>query len=114
MVYYNAFFIKYGYRQNPFEVPAYDQETRFLKLCEQYGLTDKNLSQNAKVLENISRHPDLIIKKVTSNYKENYFLLFGSFVFCLVVALIKPIADLFIFNATGLIHLFKKKKIKQP
>ena len=92
-VYYSALFAKYGYRNNPFEVPAYDQKFRFLDFCErhhQHGIKPKI---DTSVFKNITTDTTLVFRKYQFKYEGNYLRLGASFVFCMLVALIKPFID---------------------
>jgi hypothetical protein len=96
MVHYNALFLKYGYRQNPFEVPAYDQEYRFLAYCERIGLHGVTPPVRTGALARIGSENELVFREYAYRYAGNPLALAASFVFCLLVALLKPLADLLI------------------
>jgi hypothetical protein len=106
IIYYLAFYFKYGYRNNPFEIPAYDQEYRFLGYClqrKQHGIEPK---VNPDALFPVKKDSGLIFLKSDIIYKENYGLLAGGFLLSLLLALAKPILD-----ATGfLLNSFIPKK----
>lgn len=96
-IYYIAVFIRHGYRNNPFEIPAYNQEYRFLDYCRkkhQHGIMPK---VNPGALENISEEKDLVWRKFDFKYEESKLLLAGSFLFCLLVSVVKPVIDLLVF-----------------
>jgi hypothetical protein len=107
MVYYNALFFTHGYRSNPFEVPAYDQEFRFLDHCRQlsyHGLIPK-LPQHP--FGSIPKSSGLIFTHSPFKYKGSRLVLIGSFLVCLLIALIKPIADILVFVLGNLVSLFR-------
>ena len=96
-VYYGAVFTKYGYRNNPFEITAYDQEFRFLDFCEkhhQHGIVPE---ADAAIFKDISKEKSLVFRKFQFQYKENYLLLIASFFISLVIAFVKPVFDAFIY-----------------
>jgi hypothetical protein len=106
-VYYSALFTKYGYRRNPFEIPAHDQEYRFLDFCEkhhQHGITPK---VDIGALRDVYKESPLVFKDYKFSYNENYFSLIVSFLFCLCMAILKPFIDGFIF----LVRIFTPKKL---
>lgn len=111
MVYYIAFFVKYGYRQNPFEIPAYEQEYRFMKYCHTNGITEIVPDKTIKVFESVDPTSGLIFNTYSFKYDYSKLVLSGAFVFCFFIALVKPLADtlLFLIRITT-----KKEKIKQP
>lgn len=98
MVYYNALFLKYGYRSNPFEITAYDQEYRFLDYCEKHGLHGIVPEVTPGAFNNISRERPLVFSRYQFRYGESYFALAVSFIFCSLVTVIKPVVDLLIFG----------------
>jgi hypothetical protein len=98
MLYYIAVFFRHGYRQNPFEVPAYDQEFRFMQFCERKGL--HGISPPAldpPAYKEIATEKDMIFPSYSFRYEENGLILLGSFLFCLFISLTKPIVDLLVF-----------------
>jgi hypothetical protein len=97
MFYYIAVFLKQGYRQNAFEVPAYDQEFRFLDYCAKRGLHGIVPKVHDHDLTGISNEPSLVFSRFEFRYRENFILLAGSFLFCSVVSIIKPIVDALLF-----------------
>lgn len=96
-VYYSALYTKYGYRNNPFEIPAYDQEFRFLDFCEKHQQHGIQPEIDMSAFTNIREESSLVFKRYEFRYTENYFSLAFSFLFCLVLAIIKPLLDLLIF-----------------
>lgn len=85
IVYYNAYYLKHGYRNNPFEIPAYEQENKFYRFCKSNSLLQK---------ESFSVDTCMIVKGVDFKFTGNYFYLFLSLLFNLLIAIIKPIAEI--------------------
>ncbi len=109
-VFYAALFTKYGYRRNPFEIPAYDQEYRFLDFCEkehQHGIQPKVDPSFLKRFD-----PSMVFRRFDFRYKENYFSLAGSFLFCLGISLLKPFIDAIVFLVSITASLFSRKDHK--
>jgi hypothetical protein len=97
LIYYIAVFAKQGYRTNPFEVPAYDQEFRFLNYCQKHGVHGivPKVPHNAFI--NICDEHTLVFKEYKYRYEGPWLLLAGSFLFCLITAVLKPVVDLLVF-----------------
>ena len=96
-IYYSAVFAKHGYRNNLFEITAYDQEFRFLDFCEkhhQHGIVPE---ADARIFQDVPMEASLIFRNFSFQYQRNYLLLILSFIVCLLLAAIKPIIDVFIF-----------------
>lgn len=110
MVYYNALFLKHGYRSNPFEVPAFDQEFRFLDYCQRHGLHGIISKVTPDALKYISNEKTLVFTHYPFKYEGNFFALAGSFFFCFLIALIRPVADVLVFIARFLV----KKRPSSP
>jgi hypothetical protein len=108
-IYYCAFFLKYGYRNNPFEVVAHNQEFRFLDFCEKHNQHGLIPEINMDALKNINEETPLVFKNYKFRYKENYFFLAGSFLFCSLLALTKPLIDGFVFLVSKVIFFFRKR-----
>lgn len=106
MVYYNALFFHHGYRSNPFEIPAYDQEFRFLAYCQKYGLHGIAPKATPDAFEALARESSLIFRNPEFRYEENVFSLTGSFLMCTFIAFIKPVVDLLVFP----FRIFGKKE----
>lgn len=104
-VFYTALFVKYGYRRNPLEIPAYDQEYRFLDFCEKHNLHGIHPKVDVSELRSIYKEASLVFKDFRFRYQENFFLLIIGFLFSLIVAIIKPILDALLF----LIKIFSFK-----
>lgn len=109
MVYYIALFQKYGYRSNPFEITAYDQEFRFLDYCIKHGLHGIMPQVPPGAFKNIFHETSLVFKKYPYTYTENYLLLAGSLFFCSLVTILKPFADLLIFSIRWIIPKVKSE-----
>jgi hypothetical protein len=107
MVYYNALFYKYGYRQNPFEIPAYNQEYRFLDYCNKHNIAGILPEVRPNALERISEEKGLVFYSFPFRYRENIIVLAGAFLLCLLITLTRPLADLLVFPAK---YLVKEKK----
>lgn len=103
MIYYNAVFAKFGYRNNPFEIPAYDQEFRFLGACEKIGLHGISSKVERHDIEKIAEEKDLVFYKDDFKYKESPLLLIVSFIFCVFVTIIRPFADILVFLVSRLL-----------
>jgi len=103
-VYYSALFMKFGYRNNPFEIPAYDQKFRFMAFCEKHNQHGIKPEIDTTVLKKVYEETSLIFRNYQFHYTGNYFLLVVSFVFCIVLALIKPLIDGFVFLIRLLTH----------
>jgi hypothetical protein len=97
MIYYIALFGKYGYRQNPFEIPAYDQEFRFLSYCEKRGLHGIVPGLSSGDLKGIGDEQSLVFPKYEFRYGESILLLIASFIFCLLVSILKPFVDVIVW-----------------
>jgi hypothetical protein len=113
MVYYIAVFFRHGYRENPFEVPAFDQEFRFLQYCVDHNLHGIEPKVNDNSFADISTAHHLIFNKISFKYKEGALFLAGSFLFCLFISLTKPLIDALVF-CVGLLIPAKKAIIKTP
>lgn len=109
MLYYIAVFIKHGYRQNAFEVPAYDQEYRFLEYCEKHNLHGITPPVNDAALKKLAKEPALVFRKFDFKYRESALAMVGAFFFCSAITVIKPLADL----AALLIRPFVPKPEKE-
>lgn len=99
MVYYIAFFTKYGYRNNPFEIPAYDQEYRFLQYCRRLGLHGIHPAIPRNAFIGVASEKDLVFPDIKFKYGENILMFAGGILFCAVVTIIKPIADASLYIA---------------
>jgi hypothetical protein len=96
-IYYSAVYTKYGYRNNPFETSAYDQEFRFLDFCEkhhQHGIVPE---ADSRIFKDVGSEPSLIYRKFSYRYNENFFILIACFIVCVLLAIIKPLLDVVIY-----------------
>jgi hypothetical protein len=109
MVYYIAFYTKYGYRQNPFEIPAFEQEYRFLDYCEKHYIHGIEPKVPYNAFKHVTEEPSLIFRDYPFQYKESNWRLLVSCLFCALVTLIKPLADAAVF----IIGIFFQKKKSQ-
>jgi hypothetical protein len=98
MVYYNALFFTHGYRSNPFEIPAYDQEFRFLDYCSKLGFHGIIPKLPAHPFGPIPKESGLIFTRSLFKYEGSRLILLGSFLVCLLIALVKPLADVIVFG----------------
>jgi hypothetical protein len=108
-IYYTALYTKYGYRRNPFEIPAHEQEYRFLDFClknNQHGIVPK---LNTAILENITPDTGLVFQTYRVEYEKNIFSLIISTLLCTVIVVLRPILDLLVF----VLRLFIPKHKKQ-
>lgn len=103
-VYYSALFTKFGYRNNPFEVPAYDQKFRFMDFCEKHNQHGIKPEIDTAVLKKVYSETPLVFRNYQFHYVGNFFILVVSFVFCLMLALIKPLIDGFVFLIRLITH----------
>lgn len=97
MVYYNALFLKSGYRLNPIEIPAYEQEFRFMQYCEKHGIREIVPKEMPPSLMDIKKESTLVFKSYSFNYKGSLIYLLAGIIFCLLVAFLKPVVDLLLF-----------------
>jgi hypothetical protein len=93
---YIAYFLKIGYRQNPFEIPAYDQEFRFLEICSQHGFHGIQPKTDPVPLMKVTTDTALVFNSVPAGYKGNFFLLLAGFALCLLITAVRPVADLLV------------------
>jgi hypothetical protein len=97
LIRYIAFFGKYGYRNNPYEIPAYDQEFNFLAYCNKFHQHGIIPEMDPFIINVLGKEPSLIYEKSNVPFTGNYLLLVLSFFLCLLIAFIKPVIDLLIF-----------------
>jgi hypothetical protein len=107
MLYYIALYLRYGYRQNPFEIPAFEQEYRFLSCCEKHHLHGIQPKIPLHAFRDIAQEPSLIFKEYTFCYQESIFRLLLSFVSCVIITLMKPFADAIVFLLGTLVWKMK-------
>jgi hypothetical protein len=108
-VYYSALYIKYGYRNNPFEIPAYDQEFRFLDFCEKHHQHGIQPAVDPAIFKNISQETPLVFRHFEFSYRERFVLLVLGFIFCLLLLPLKPLLDALIFLVR--LVFFKRRRL---
>lgn len=113
MLYYIAYFGKYGYRNNPFEIPAYNQEYRFLKFCEDHNIAGISPAIPPQAFSAIKSETSLVFPRYHFRYNDNLLLLAGSFIFCGIVTIIKPFIDLILFFLLLFVPAEKVRKAGQ-
>jgi hypothetical protein len=109
MVYYNAYYATHGYRSNPFEEPAYDQEFRFLEICSKHGIHGIVDSPAPPEILKIAKEQSLVFPAMKFRYAGNPFALAGSALLCLVIAVVRPIADVLVWSAGSIYSLTVNK-----
>lgn len=110
MIYYLVLFFTQGYRMNSLEIPAYDQEYRFLSYCSKHGLHGIIPKVRPQALTEISKEKDLIFRSARLEKKINPLLLLVSFVLCILIAVLRPLCDVIVFGLSLLAPRNKKKK----
>jgi hypothetical protein len=113
MLYYIAYFGKYGYRNNPFEIPAYNQEYRFLQYCEENNIAGILPAIPEGAFNNIKQAKSLVFPRYEFRYRDNPLLLLGSLLFCTIVTLLKPLIDLCLFFLLLFVPAEKVRKAGQ-
>ncbi|MFY9311480.1 MAG: hypothetical protein WAQ28_20720 [Bacteroidia bacterium] len=96
-IYYGAVFFKYGYRNNPFEITAYDHEFRFLDFCEkhhQHGIVPE---ADPTIFKYVNAEKTLVYKRFDFKYKEGTLLLIACLMVSLLATIIKPIIDVLVY-----------------
>jgi len=94
MLFYISVFFRNGYRQNPFEIPAYDQEFRFLQYCEKHNLHGIQPAVRESAFNELAQQKSLVFKKIDFKYEEGVLDLIGGFLFCVFITVVKAPADL--------------------
>jgi hypothetical protein len=106
-LHYIALFSRYGYRNNPLEIPAYDQEFRFLNFCAQNGQHGIMPKINTAIFDKIDDKTGLVFRNYPYPYKVvGPFRLAMSFLLCLGLVIIKPVLDVVAY----LVRLFVKDR----
>jgi hypothetical protein len=100
---YIAQYMKHGYRSHPLEIPAYDQEYRFLDFCRKHSL---QVPVNTSALKKELCASGLVFKKTAHKYSEGLLRMLGSLTLCLLTLLLKPPLDAIIF----LVHLSSRRQ----
>jgi hypothetical protein len=111
MVYYNAYYATHGYRANPFEEPAYDQEFRFLELCRKHGIHGIIDVPSPPEIIKIAKEQSLVFPAMTFRFKGNPFALAGSALLCFVIALARPVADVLVWSAGTIYSLATRTQV---
>jgi hypothetical protein len=95
-VVYIAQYMKHGYRNHPFEIPAYDQEYRFMHFCRRHS---QHPHANVSMLRERLPASGLIFYSASYRYKEGLPRMMASITLCLMILLLKPVLDgiLFLF-----------------
>jgi hypothetical protein len=93
---YLAYFFKIGYRQNPFEIPAYDHEFKFLEICASHGLHGIQPEADQPSLQSVSNETSLVVNRSDVGYKGNIFLLILGFCLCFLITIVRPVADMLV------------------
>lgn len=109
MVYYIAHFLREGYRHNHFEIPAYNQEFRFLQACAKHKVPGIVPKVDPQKIRSILGEKELIFSSFDYKYAGNFFFLAASFLISTVVTVTKPVADSLMFLLT-----FPARKKDQP
>lgn len=102
IVYYNACYITRGYRNNPFEIPAYEQEYAFLRFCNDHKITVNN-PYDKETLEHLVDQTQMRTRFIEYKYEGRILHLVMSFVFTLLVAIVKPIAEFLLLLNYGIL-----------
>lgn len=105
MVFYLADFFKNGYRDNVFEVPAFDQEYRFLAYCESKGLHGIQPPLPLHVLDSIDENTGLIAQRAKMPKIKGWWTVPSAIVLCLIITVSRPVLDLLL----GTVRLFLPK-----
>jgi hypothetical protein len=92
IVYYNACFITRGYRNNPFEIPAYEQEYAFHRFCTAHRISPAN-PYDLETLNHLVDQTQLRTHFIEYKYEGKFLHLALSFIFTAMVAVVKPLAE---------------------
>lgn len=102
IVYYNACYITRGYRNNPFEIPAYEQEYAFMRFCNDHKITVNN-PYDREALERLVDKTQTRTHYIEYKYEGRMLHLILSFIFTLLVAIVKPIAEFLLLLNYGIL-----------
>lgn len=97
LLFYIAHFLREGYRNNVFEIPAYNQEFRFLEACTRHKLHGVVPKVDTESLNKVMSEKELIFPSYKYKYSGNILYLPLSFLICFVVTVTKPVADALLF-----------------
>lgn len=92
IVYYNAYYLTRGYRNNPFEIPAYEQEYAFHRFCSSHRISMSN-PYDLATLQHLVDQTQLRTHGIEFKYEGKFPHLAASFLFTALVAVIKPIVE---------------------
>ena len=93
IVYYNACYLTRGYRNNPFEIPAYEQEYAFHRFCSTHKISPAN-PYDAEALNQMVDQTELRTHFIEYKYEGKFVHLALSFLFTVIVAITKPIIEI--------------------
>lgn len=102
LVYYNACYITRGYRNNPFEIPAYEQEYAFLRFASTHKLSLSD-QHDVETLEHMVGQTEMKTEFIEYKYEGNFLHLAISFLFCAVTAIVKPVIEFLLLLNYGLL-----------
>jgi hypothetical protein len=106
MIYYLAEFMRVGYRKNPFEIPAYNQEFRFLSYCARRGIRGILSRVGPGAFADISGETELVHHRSDYKFRGPRVLIVAAFFLCITVSVLKPFADVMVYFIGS---YFKKK-----
>ena len=102
IVYYNACFLTRGYRNNPFEIPAYEQEYAFHRFCNTHRISPSN-PYDVETLDHLVDQTQMRTHFIEYKYEGKFHHLALSFVFTALTAVIKPLLELLLAVNYGLL-----------
>lgn len=112
LFYYIAHFLREGYRNNVFEIPAYNQEYRFLEYCNKNNIAGVMPKADPQKLMEVIKEPELIFPRYKYSYSGAWFYLPLSFAICALVTVTKPVADVMLYLVS--LPAKRKKESAQP
>lgn len=92
LVYYNACFITRGYRNNPFEIPAYEQEYAFHRFCITHRISPES-PYDVETLNRMVDETEMRTHFIEYRYEGKFLHLISSFLFTATVAIVKPVIE---------------------
>lgn len=104
LVYYNACYITRGYRNNPFEIPAYEQEYAFHRFCNTHRISTET-RYDAETLNRMVDQTELRTHFIEYKYEGKFLHLALSFLFTATVAIIKPVAETLLIVNYGVLKV---------
>jgi hypothetical protein len=102
IVYYNACYITRGYRNNHFEIPAYEQEYAFQRFCNAHHITLSN-PHDRETLEHLVEQTEMKTEYIEYKYEGKFLHLVISFLFCVLVAIVKPLMEFLLLVNYGIL-----------